>query len=485
MTVLYADAGQKGQIVVLACQRAVRSGIVPGMPLAEAKGILGRGSDQAFVRHDAEADRADLHELANWCQQFSPVVGVEDRLPSSLGAEGLLLDITGCALLFGGEDRLLQCVLQRFQQRGYFVRAAIADTIGAAWAVAHFGKERAAVVPPQQQERVLRPLPVAALRLSATTIAALTDFAIDTIEQLQALPRALLPARFGEELVRRLDQALGTVAEIIVPIQPPVPIEATWEFEQPVSHRNALAVVLRQLARRIMDELIARSKGVVQLEVRLHCPGKQDVVFPVGFLRPCQALEHLMELVLLHLERVEVPGEITGAELRVLQAAVVDMQQSPFFDGADKGDASRQLAQLIERLSSRLGSKRVVRPRLRADWQPEYAVRWQPLVGPGSERFLEGDSRPVTLSRPLRLRRKPSAIEAVSVVPEGPPIRFFWKDRNYAIVCCWGQERIETGWWRGRHIERDYFQVETESGQRFWIFRQIGKGNWFLHGEFE
>lgn len=464
-----------------------------------------------------------LHRL--WCQRYSPVVGLEEfGVPDSL-----LLDVTGCAHLFGGEGGLARQVAADFRLRGLSVRGAMADTIGAAWALAHYGRREAGrpeiiVVPAGEHAEFLRPLPVKALRLPAGVVETLEKLDVRRIGQLLSLPRDGLLSRLGPEVLQRLDQALGRRAEWIVPERPPAPVEARWSFEHPISHRQTIEAVLQRLVGRIVDQLASRGEGVQSLRVHLTGPQGEQVRFSVGMLRPSASEAHVGELLLTRLgqlrffspesrvqsreRRVEMSNDeipmtksapidirpstfvISRLSIRATATALLKSRQEELFETETDRDSRPELGLLIDRLSSQLGEKRVLRPYLYPDAQPERASRWQPLIGKvGRTGKKEGEKGSPALFRPLRLKSEPCAIKvtaaAQSTGPGAPPVRFSWRNRDYTVIRCWGPERIETGWWRGRHVRRDYYRVETETGRHFWLFRRIREGDWFLHGEFE
>jgi protein ImuB len=418
----------------------------------------------------------------------------------------LFFDITGCAPLFGGEEHMAALVLHDFERVGYVVRVAVADTLGAAWAAVRFSRMISPtshavapiIIPGGRQQALLGHLPVAALRLPAKTIDTLHELGIRQIAQLQGLPRSALPARFGAGVLERLDQAWGLVEELIVPVPPVEPIEAVWSFEEPTADRRALESVLQRLIGEIAAMLVTRQEGAQRLICRLFCVGKEPVHLAIGALQPTAAAGHLAELVRLQLERVTLAGEVLAVELEVVSSGPLEWRQQEFFDIGVNHEGERQLAVLLDRLSSRLGEKSVLRPRLCPDPQPEYAGRLETVLAetnPKSAKHPGG--RPADDSvpdyqliagpavRPLCLKSRPAPIEVVSVVPDGPPVRFRWHRAEYVVSCSWGPERIDTGWWRGPHVERDYYRVETATGQRFWLFRQGDIGKWFLHGAFE
>ena len=445
----------------------------------------------------------------------------------------LFLDITGCAHLFGGEERMAAQVGRDFERAGYSLRIALADTIGAAWAAVRFiaGREGndgqsaadgtrsvpATIIPPGGHSALLRNLPIAALRLPKDTVETLEELGIREIGALQDLPRKSLPARFGHCVLNRLDQALGLTAELIVPVPPPEPIEANWSFEEPTADRRALESVLQRLLGEIAEMLTARQEGAQRLVCRLFCAGKEPVQLTVGALHPTAVAEHLCELVHLQLERITLAAEVLAVQVEVAASGPIGSQQQEFFDAGVNREGERHLAVLVDRLSSRLGEKAVLRPSLYPDPQPEYASRLQPVLAgekeianckmknancklmttnPKSASRLPAEAGTTSevpdyqfvataTARPLVLKPRPIPIEVISVVPDGPPVRFHWRAAEHVIERTWGPERIETGWWRGPHVARDYFRIETATGQRFWLFRQNATGKWFLHGAFE
>jgi len=503
--------------VVLASGCAVRQGVVPGLPLAEARALLERGSSREarcvphFEQHDPAADLDQLRELAASCQRYSPLVGLEeDPEPQSL-----LFDVTGCAHLFGGEEKLARQIVRDFGKSGLVACMALADTVGAAWGVAHFEKhflQAAAritgavsellpvVVPPGRQQAALHPLPIAALRLPAAVVETLQELDLGTIGRLRALPRDTLAPRFGAGVARRFDQAGGFIPEVIVPVRPAEPVSAEWSFSEPVSDRHALAAILRILLDQLATVLVARQQGIQRLECRLLCTGRRSIDLVVGSLRPQAAAAHLEELLNLRLERTALPGEVLRIQMQATSLGPIEFHQESLFEEIEKTgqhDAERELATLLDRLSHRLGTRRVLKARLVPDPQPECASRWEPVLQAGEKpparkaAAIAKDSaagQPGNLpaaARPLWLSPQPEPIAVVSLVPDGPPIRFSWDGHDQVVRHFWGPERIETGWWRGPQVGRDYYRVETATGQRFWLFRRQNEGTWFLHGVFE
>jgi protein ImuB len=479
---LFAESGPGGLRIVTCCQQAMNSGIKPGMPLAEARSLLPAAE---FLQHDPAADLTALHELCWWSHRYSPLVGLDARSASPKKRasdpqpESLLLDTTGCDHLFGGEQQMVRCIVHDLRERGLVARVAVADTIGAAWAAAHCARGQMMIIPARVVDE-LASLPVEALRLPAKIVDTLHELDVRRIEQLLALPRESLPSRFGRELVQRLDQALGLADELIVHERPPEPVEATQSFEVPLTDQTAVLVVLGELISQLTVRLQEQSLGAQRVQCMIQ-GDREPVRFSVGFVRPSASAERMRELVELQLEQQALPAEVSGVRLHAEELRPLGARQRLFFD--DEGDAA-ELALLLERLAGRLGEDATLRPQLQAEHQPELAVRWSSVLADQSGATALAEPNSVPKTRPLFLRPRPAPVQAVSVFPEGPPIRFRWEGGEYVVARCRGPERIETGWWRERHVRRDYYLVETDDGRWFWLFRERKSGAWFLHGEF-
>ncbi|MBL9122601.1 MAG: DNA polymerase Y family protein [Planctomycetaceae bacterium] len=468
---------------------------MPGQPVAEAVAL----GNIRLEPYDPVADRAALEQVAIACEPFSPIVGLEDADPP----ECLFLDITGLEPLFGDERELVEQVARLFSQRGLVARLAVADTAGAAWGVAHSQQTNdgmATIVPPQGTVTALSPLPVSVLRLPPDMVALLAELGIRRIEHLLAIPRAALASRFAGQLLRRLDQALGTVPETIDGRRPPPEVVAERKLEYPLDSRAGVEQLLAQLLVTVTTLLAERQQGIVQLECRLSCESQEpdtasarpatgdEVAFVVGLYRASAVTEHLLELLKLRLERCQLPGPVTAARLAALLTARLQTHQQELF-GEPRADP-RQLGLLVDRLSGRLERQAVLRAKLQPDAQPEHAYRLEPLAGnrapqrsrPG--RAAKAASTGELLPRPLWIEPRPLAVEVLSIIPSGPPQRFCFQGQEHAIRQSWGPERIQTGWWRGAYIRRDYYRVETTAGERFWLFRDRS-GRWFLHGVFD
>jgi protein ImuB len=463
-----------------------------------------------------------VDRLLEHCGRFSPILGREPTDPQSL-----LLDITGLAHLFDGEPALAGEMVSDFRRLGMNIRLALADTIGAAWAAAKYAFVPSAfplparlsspkspspfvLLPPGQSPAFLRPLPTEALRLPEETVRLLAELGIFRIGQLEALPRDELLSRFGPLLAGRMDQAFGRLDEPVRACPLPPHFAVDWSAEHPISRREMIEAAVEHLVGRTAALLAAGNRGALQLECRLEClpsqAAQQTIRLSIGLFRPTAAAAHLFQLAQLQLERLRIPAPVTGVRVQAtLTAPLEPRRQAVLFDFGDEGASVplRQLAALVERLSSRLGPGAVLGVRLRPEAQPELSWHYDPLLERGQRRRGRQAEAPADLPpRPLRLLPRPivlavtqlcgasvsansAAATAAPPIIYGPPLWFHFAGQQHHVAQVWGPERIETGWWRGRPVGRDYFRVETIAGRRFWLFRRLRDEKWFLQGMFE
>ena len=516
------------------------------MPLTEAEALVSqRQAGSLSYVHDSGADLTVLARLAEQCERFSPLVGWETvestagkrsaAAADPLGPSALFLDVTGIGVLFGGEEQLLAAVQEEFTRQGYRAKLGIAETIGAAWALTfdrRVGPARAASAGPPEHgvhcggpapaeagwsHPTLASLPIHTLRVPHETVDLLAQLGVKTIGQLLQLPRDSLASRFGQRLPQRLAQALGEAGEVIAPHHPPPLFEADWILDVPRGDWECLELIFQELLKRITATMTQRQEGAVRLVCRLDCAGTAPLRLEVGLFRPSAVAKHLWELVRMQLEQRSLPGPVGRVTVQVVQSAPLECRQSDLFGGSVL-EGTRELSLLIDRLSGRLGMEAVVRPELARDPLPEKAFREVRLAGRVSRRV--GPARPrqrssagppqrgihsggpalvdqrfasvpaswshptSVLFRPLELLDPPVILEVLSVVPDGPPIRFSFRGHVHRVARYWGPERIETGWWRGPSVRRDYYRVETAEGQRFWLFRRLEDGAWGMQGVF-
>ncbi|BBO35165.1 hypothetical protein PLANPX_4777 [Lacipirellula parvula] len=432
-----------------------------GTPLAEV--VRGK-----VEQHDPDADRETLLRLAAWCEQFSPIVGIEPP-------DCLHLDVTGLDLLYGSEEILVKKIAESFQRRGLGVRGAIADTVGIAWGVSHYASQPWSIV---RSEALFRSLPIEALRV-VDDVAVFSELGVTKINQLLAIPRTALASRFGSELIKRIRQAIGEIPEPIVSHRPPPKIQVETRCEYPVGDRCELQSILSGLIQRVAAELARRQQGALQVRCEFQSE-RGPLSFTASLFRPTSDSAHLLELVVMQLDRIAIVGPIDCVTMAVTSHAPLTTWQQELFEDSRR-EESRRVGLLVDRLSNRLGREAVVRSIPQQEAQPELAVRYEPLAGAVRSKSKRVFSKIV---RPLHLEIQPRPIKALAVAPDGPPLQFHWHGDHVVRRAC-GPERIQTGWWRGRYVQRDYYRVETSVGKRFWLFRELRSGKWFLHGAYD
>jgi protein ImuB len=466
--VLYAESGNRSQVVI-ASEEARRYGICSGMPLAEAQALV---ESAVFLPQDIEAHLQALRSLAALCYLYSPFVGLE----LSNDSHCLVLDISGCGPLFGDESSLARRLVVDLAERGYFAHIAVANTIGAAWAIARYGHGTGS-------DRRLRSLPVEALRVPDKLVSRLREFDLRTIGQLAALPKESLPSRFGSALTERLDQIYGRCDELIEPVSLPDPISEEWTTEDPICHPKAIRYVCSNLLESILDTLKSRGEGLLKLSLSFVAEASEPVAVEIGLARPNSSLPHLLTLIDLKIESAAVPEWLHTIRMEASVVASLQVRQRGLFHQDESIDDGSCTQRMIERLTARLGQDAVVRARVMPEAVPEQAVEFTPVT-----RSTPGDrstAEPMTaLARPLILLPQPEPV-SVSTAPDGLLVSFHWNRHRHRVVRCSEVERLATAWWQDSGtVFRDYRQVETSSGARFWLFRERN-GEWFLHGLFE
>jgi protein ImuB len=465
-------APSHGRMIIAAVNAMAESkGIDPGMVLADARALL---PDLHVQDHKpALADKL-LKRLAEWCIRFTPIAAADPP-------DGIFLDVTGCSHLWGGDEPYLAEIVRKLTTRGYDVRAAIADTPGVAWGVARFGMEPLVITGGKLIE-ALSPLPPQALRLEEETVVRLHKLGLHQVGKFLSLPRSALRRRFGQHLMVRLDMALGRIAEPIVPVVPVEPHHERLPCMEPIVTATGIAIALRQLLETLCLRLRHEQKGLRTAAFKCYrVDGKVEKV-EVGTSRPTHHVDHLFKLFEIKLSTIE---PALGIELFVLEAIVVEehyAHQEKMWEGSG-GLEDARLAELMDRLAVRIGMKAIHRYVADAHHWPERSFR----------RVISLEEQPMTPwrtdnLRPLYLLRIPERIDVTAPIPDYPPMLFRYKGVVHKIARADGPERIEQEWWLQQGQHRDYYCVEDEEGNRYWLFR-LGSydeenDKWYLHGVF-
>lgn len=459
-----------------------------GMMLADARTLC---PQIAAAPHDQAGDLAFLEQLAVWALRWGPWSALDPP-------DGLLVDVTAVPHLFGGEAKLLADVHAGFARRGLSIRAAIAPTAGAAWALAHHGPDSAILAPGEDMAARLADLPIAALRLDEDVLTVLKQLGIKRLGDLSAITED--NARSGRDAVQRrfrnrrspaanplirLDQLLGRVPEPLLPV---VPIDLPMvqrRVMEPIRHRALLDQVVADLAEDMARELEGRMEGARRLELGMWRVDGAVAIKPLELAAATRDAGHICRLFAAKLDDVDAGFGIETVRLRASWAEPLALSQGDFEAAAQSHGTS--LAACIDRLSVRLGAGAVSRPVPFASHLPERAQRWQPPLTP------EPASQGVLAfhHRPLKLLDKPEQIAVLYATPDGYPQRFRWRGGVHDVVRVEGPERIAPEWWRekGNARLRDYYRIEDDAGRRYWIYRAglIGDGrgglpDWYLQG---
>lgn len=480
----------KNAIRIIAYEAHARQfGLFVEQSLSDARALV---PDLENHMVDFDALSQLLLSIAAWCERYTPLVALSHN-PNRPMNDGLFLDITGCAHLFDGEEKLLEDVEKKLNIQGFSIRASISDTPGAAWAMAHFGTER--IIQPQKHVEAIDGLPLYALRLSKKLVENLNRVGLKTIGCIADLPRAPLAARFGKELLQKLDYALGRQEESISPIRPVHELVCERRFNDPIVYEDDIKKIIEALAGNLIPTLERRGVGVRECGLRLfRVDGK------VSFLNVHSAkpLRHANQIARLFFERLtklhddlDLGFGFDLIRLEVLRSDTFDNQQTDLVDGKQH---QGQYDDLVNRLSARLGSNRVQHFSYTKTHIPEREFAYANNVHSTSAANYDLEFKPVhqLITRPAILFDRPEPIETIAQIPDGPPMLFRWRKVFYDVAKSEGPERIACEWWRdGRGAKtRDYFRVEDRQGYRFWLFRhglyerETNHPDWYMHGLF-
>jgi protein ImuB len=510
------------QVLVSLSAAAEAEGLTRGQPLRDAQAMC-----PALLTRPANpvAEAAFLSTLRRWTGKYSPWVAEE-----APGA--LVVDLTGCAHLFGGEAALLDQIAADCNDLGLTVHAGIADTLGAAWALARYagqpapaarsgdaidqeawatrsraGKRRtwekggtppevttagarpSRIAPPGQTRTALAGLPVAALRLLPETAADLTRLGIRRIADLSGQPRAGLARRFGRQLVQRLDQAMGVEPEPVSPAKPAHRFAVRLTFPDPIGLESDIVAALDRLLPALGDRLSAAGQGARRVRLECHRTDQATERVEVGLARPSANPDRIRPLLLLRIGGIDSGFGIDRLRLEAVETEPVHSRQHRgHLDAASDARAravpSTQLDDLVGRLGARVGLETITRLHPAESHIPEKSAKV--LAAAWSE--PAGSWPPPAAPRPLLLWR-PEPVTA----EDGPdlPLAFRWRRRAFRTVAGAGPERIAPEWWLDdpdwRSGVRDYWRVVTDTGDALWLYYAHGSamsGGWFCQGAF-
>lgn len=520
----FAVVEAKGNLQTLSSlsHGASAAGLSPGQPLRDAQAMC----PQLITRlSNPMAEKQFLFALRRWAGKFSPWVGEEQ--PNSL-----VIDLTGCAHLFGGEEQLLLQVEEDCADLGLTVQSGLADTVGAAWALARFAgqpvpimrsgdaidqeayatRARAAkrrhwtkggaapkteisgarpnrIAPPGNAHTVLAGLPISALRIDTDTVANLARLGLRRVKDITGTPRAALARRFGRELVQRLDQALGVEPEPVSPAKPPMLFAVRLTLPEPIGLDGDIVAAVDRLLPELEQRLNSKGRGARRIRWQLFRADATMQTIEIGLARPSASPDRIKPLLLMKLGDIDAGFGIDciRIEAHVTEPVHARQHRGHMDAAADvkaRLSANTALDDLIGRIGARIGLESITRPHPADSYIPEktskrvYAAWSEP-----AERF----PHPPT-PRPL-LMWPPEPVGANDTPTL--PAQFRWRGRRHAITCASGPERIAPEWWlddpNWRSGVRDYWQITTEHGERLWIYYAHGgsmSSGWFCQGSF-
>ena len=456
-----------------ASDRAISQGVRPGMSAAEGRAMC---SNLICIDQDSPADRKALAALGRWMMRFTPDVAMGWDDADENAPIALFLDLTGCERLFGGIAPIVQQVTQSLKDFLIAAKIAVAPTPGAAWAFAFAGNGGS-----------IATLPITSLRLDETILINLHRLGLHRIGDLQKIPREQLLSRFGSSLLLRLDQLTGDRHEPLTKLLHKMPVAAKMEFDAPIESVEEIGLIFEKLLDEILIELTRRHRGIRQLRMILKPDrgwGRPTITRTVILSRPHRHRRTLIYLLNCEMERVDCEHGFTRFQLDVpLHEQVADAQTQMF--EPQSAEELMELEHLLQRLRARLGEGAVIHPELVESYLPERAWRESSTCVAAAR----------DISRPLTLFRTPVEIRVVSEPSDecmGDPRQFNFQSHVYHLTQITGPERIAGEWWRGHNHTRDYYDVEDEDGQRFWIFRVTREqskekisARWFMHGRFD
>jgi len=462
-----------GRMVITAVNAAAAAeGIVPGMVASDAKAIV----PALEVIDDIPGKAARLLKaLGEWCIRYSPIIAID--LP-----DGLILDVSGCAHLWGGEQPFLKEIVTRLRSKGYDVRAAVADTIGAAWAVARFGQVTP-IIEPGAHAAALLSLPPAALRLDPMVLDRLQKLGLRSVNSFINMQRSALRRRFGQDLLTRLDQALGLEDEPMQPLHPIEPYQERLPCLEQICTAAGIEIAIKRLLEMLCRRLQSEGKGLRIGILKCYRVDGRIIQAEIGTNQPSHHSGHLFKLFGLKIASIE-PG--LGIELFILEAPKVEdvspEQEALWAESPGLEDTA--VAELLDRLAGKVGTGAIRRYLPVEHYWPERSIKQASSI-----RERPAISWRTDKPRPVQLLTPPEPIKVAAPIPDYPPMLFIYKGKRHSVKKADGPERIEREWWLDTGEHRDYYHVEDAEGQRYWVFRsghydKERKDQWFLHGFF-
>ena len=446
---------------------ARENGLAPGLPLSDARAVC---PDLAVEPADEAREAALLRSLGHWADFLSPRIALDPP-------DGLLLDISGCTHLFGGERPMAEHAQIRLESMRITSAAGIADTKGAAWALARFGGRPVNIVEPGRMLEALEELPLAALNLPMRLVADLSRTGIRTIGQLNAIKPAEVASRFGTGLTDSLARVLGGAPDPLRLQSPRTAYAARMTLPDPIGLADDLENALRRLADSVCKRLRDAQCGGRRFRLAVGCIDSKERTLTIGFARPCNSPPAIVEQFSAPLRKLKIEF---GADRFRLSAAHVEPVQARQLTLDSEVRCKNDADHIVSTLGNRLGFDRVRRFVAGDSHLPEKEYETVEAMNCRSDLNWQASPR----KRPLRLYKLPEPLRILE--PGRPPNRFEWRGQGFDTKSAAGPERLNLEWWQGEAATRDYWRVQTRNGPRLWLLTYPARksGDWFVAGRF-
>lgn len=462
-----------GRMIITEVSIAAQAkGIRTGMIVSDAKLIL---PSLKVIDDIPKLDEKLLKNIAIWCIRYAPVIAVD--LPN-----GIILDATGCSHLWGGEEDYLKDIINKLKNFGYHIRAAMADTIGTAWAISRYGKIKA-IIKTGETVQALMPLPPIALRIHSDINEKLQKLGLTEIGSLINMPPSALRRRFGADFLLKLNQALGTKEEYIEPVLPSVEYSERLPCLELIQTKTGIEIALQQLLETLCKRLVKEGKGLRQVSFIAYRIDNKMERISISTNHSSNNPKHLFKMLEYKIETIE---PALGVELFILEALkvekVVSVQQT--FWTANGNLESREIAELLDNLENKFGKNIVHRYLPDEHHWPERSIKLATSL-----KEKPAIAWPLHKQRPIQLLSQPQPVQVTAPIPDYPPMNFRYNNKLYKVAKADACERIETEWWTEDGLHRDYYIIEDEEGKRYWLYRlghynEEEKPQWFMHGFF-
>ena len=472
LPLVFSDKAGNRMVITAVSKEAALLGIHLGMPLADARAIV---PNLEVIENQHHKTGKLLAALGGWCIRYTPLVGLEED-------QGLILDISGCAHLWGGEREYLREIVNRLRGLGYHVRAAISDTMGTAWAISRYGKI-SPIIKSGEELNALLHLPPMALRISPMASQKLIKLGLKTIGSFISMPRSVLRRRIGEDSMERIEQVLGQKEEHFSPITVPEVYSERLASMEPISTRKGIEIAIEKLLSRLCSSLQKDGMGLRSALLQSYRIDGKVIKTGIGTNSPSINMSHLFKLFSLKIDQIEPK---MGIELFTMDAVRFDQldpgQESLWM--AENGTGGQKVTELLDRLAGKLGAQAIQRYLPQPHHWPERSIKkvdslTEPLSLPWRTDRL----------RPVQLLKVPEPVQVSAPIPDYPPMLFRYQGITHQVKKADGPERIEREWWLEKGEHRDYYQLEDADGKRYWLFRSghyssEKASQWFIHGFF-